>query len=214
MERLQQIYEDAGRPNSATFKAAALLDGVIRSKRDAEEFVKNQSIRQVFKAPPRSKGKVVSTSEGQKWQIDLIDHTKMVRSSNHNYRFVLVVIDTFSRELWAETQQDNTPSETLASFNNIEARAGGLPSEVDSDMGNECTGPFNAYLDSKNVAHLTRDPRQSNALAVIDSAIRSINIIMSRNMTARRTGSWASVLQKSVASDNNKPHESLMDTKP
>ena len=127
MERLQQIYEDAGRPNSAKFKAAALLDGVNISKRDAEEFVNNLSIRQVFKAPPRSKGKVVSTSEGHTLQIGLIDHTKMVRSSNNNYRFVLVVIDTFSREFWAEPQPDNTPGETLAGFKKIEARAGGFP---------------------------------------------------------------------------------------
>ena len=81
-------------------------------------------------------------------------------------------------------------------------------------MGNEFTGPLNAYLDSKNVGHITRDPRQSIALAVVDSAIRSLKIMMPLNMTARRTGSWASVLQKSVASYNNRPHESLMDTKP
>ena len=65
MGRLQQIYEDAGRPNAAKFKAAAVLEGVTVSKRDAEEFVKKQSIAQVFKAPQRSTGKVVSTNEGQ-----------------------------------------------------------------------------------------------------------------------------------------------------
>ena len=135
MERLQQIYEDAGRPNASKLKAAALLEGVIISERDAEEFVKNQSIAQVFKASPRSTGKVVSTSEGQKWQIDIIDHTKMVRSSNNTYRFVLVVIDVFRRELWVEAQQDNTPGETLSKFKKIVERAGGLPNECDSDMG-------------------------------------------------------------------------------
>ena len=63
MERLQQIYEDAGRHNASKLKAAALLEGVNISKRDAEEFVKKQAIAQVFKAPSRSTGKVVSTSE-------------------------------------------------------------------------------------------------------------------------------------------------------
>ena len=37
---------------------------------------------------------------------------------------------------------------------------------------------------------------------------------MSRNMTARRTGSWDEVLQKSVAQYNRRAHEALMDTRP
>lgn len=81
-------------------------------------------------------------------------------------------------------------------------------------MGNEFTGPFTAYLDSKNLGHITRDPRQSNVLATVDLAIRSLKLIMNRNIAARRTGSWASVLQKSVTSYTSKPHESMMHTQP
>ena len=56
MERLQQIYEESGRPNAAKFKAAALLEGVAISRRDAEEFVKNQTVAQVFKPPSAEHG--------------------------------------------------------------------------------------------------------------------------------------------------------------
>ena len=97
IQLLHQIWEDAGRPSAGKFKAAALLEGVHISKSDAEDFVKQQSVSQVFKPPPRSTGKVTATSENQRWQIDLVDHTKFVRSSNRNYRFILIAIDIFSR---------------------------------------------------------------------------------------------------------------------
>jgi len=138
----------------------------------------------------------------------------MVRSSNRNWRFILICIDVFSRKLYAEPQQDKTPGETLTSFKKILERAGARPSEVDSDEAQEFKGAFDAFLDSRGIGHMSRDPRQSNALAIVDSAIRTLKIIMSRGMTARKTGSWANVLQQSVTSYNNRPHESLMDTKP
>ena len=119
MERWQEIWDGAGRTAAGKFRAAALLEGVRISKSDAEEFVKGQSVSQVFKAPPRSTGKVTATSENQRWQIDLVDHTKFVRSSNRNWRFILICIDVFSRRLYAEPQQDKTPGETLASFKKI-----------------------------------------------------------------------------------------------
>ena len=91
MERWQEIWEEAGRPAAGKFRAAALLEGVRISKSDAEDFVKQQSVSQVFKPPPRSTGKVTATSENQRWQIDLIDHTKFVRSSNKNYSYILII---------------------------------------------------------------------------------------------------------------------------
>ena len=90
MERWQETWEEAGRPSAGKFRAAALLEGVRISKSDAEDFVKQQSVSQVFKPPPRSTGKVTATSENSRCQIDLMDHTKFVRSSNRKYHFILI----------------------------------------------------------------------------------------------------------------------------
>ena len=201
MEALQRIWEDAGRPGAEKFRIAALLEGVRITSSEARDSVKQQSTQQVFKPPPRSTGKVTTaTEENQRFQLDLVDNTKFVRSNNRNYRFVLVAIDMFNRKLYAEPQENKTPPTTLASFQRIVERAGTLPKEVDTDIGQEFTQQFQTYLESKDVGHLTRDPRQSNALAVVDSAIRTLKIIMSKAMTARKSGSWAQVLQASVRS--------------
>ena len=46
---LQTIWEEAGRPGAAKFKAAALLEGVRISRDQAEEFVKKQASSQAFR---------------------------------------------------------------------------------------------------------------------------------------------------------------------
>ena len=43
MERLQTIWEEAGRPGAAKFKAAALLEGVRVTRDQAQEFVNKTS---------------------------------------------------------------------------------------------------------------------------------------------------------------------------
>ena len=61
-------------------RAAALLEGLSLTARDAQEFVKQQSVAHVYRPAPRSTGKVTATEENMSWQIDLVDHTRMVRS--------------------------------------------------------------------------------------------------------------------------------------
>ena len=53
LERLQRIWEEAGRPGAAKFKAAALLEGVRISRDQSEHVVKGQASAQVFKKLPR-----------------------------------------------------------------------------------------------------------------------------------------------------------------
>ena len=133
MERLQSIWEEAGRPGAAKNKAAALLEGVRISRDQAEEFVKKQSVSQVFKRLEPSRGRVTATQENASWQVDLIDWTKQVTAKNMGARFVLVCVDIFSRKVYAEPQPNKTPHATLASFRRILADSGEAPKEVDTD---------------------------------------------------------------------------------
>ena len=82
VERLQTIWEEAGRPGAAKFKAAALLEGVRITRGEAEEFVKKQATAQVFKRLPASNGKITATQENASWQCDLINWTKQVKAKN------------------------------------------------------------------------------------------------------------------------------------
>ena len=110
---------------------------------------------------------------------------------------LLLCIDVCSRKLYAEPLENKMPQVTLASLRRIVQRAGAIDKEVDSDIGNKISGHFGQWLDINEISHRERDPRQSNALAAVDNAIRSLKQIMAQAMTARKTGSWEQVLLSS-----------------
>ena len=102
LEDIESIWIEAGRPGAAKLRDAAKRKGVKVTAKDAQQFVNAQAEAQVFRAAPRSKGKVTSTELNDTWQADLVDYTAKDPSSNDGYRFALVVTDVFSRKSYTE----------------------------------------------------------------------------------------------------------------
>ena len=74
MERLQQLYDDAGGPGARAFRDTARRAGIDISAAEPKAFVAQQSSRQVFKQRIASDGKIPSGGrEDTRWQMDLID---------------------------------------------------------------------------------------------------------------------------------------------
>ena len=73
MERLQQIYDDAGRPGVQAFRFAVRRAGGTISEVEAKAFVAKQSTGQIFAGRVPSDGKISGGGrEDMRWQIDLI----------------------------------------------------------------------------------------------------------------------------------------------
>ena len=71
MDKLQQIYDDAGRPGAQAFRFAVRRAGLQISDAEARAFVSRQSAGQVFRGRIRSDGKIVGGGrEDQRWQMD------------------------------------------------------------------------------------------------------------------------------------------------
>ena len=60
LARLRVIWQAAGRPGQAKFRAAASRKGLNLSVKKAANFVRSQPIAQAFVPAPRSEGKVTS----------------------------------------------------------------------------------------------------------------------------------------------------------
>lgn len=72
-DRLQQIYDDAGRPGAQAFRFAVRRAGLQISDAEAKAFVAKQSTGQIFQGRIPSDGKVPGGGrEDMRWQMDLI----------------------------------------------------------------------------------------------------------------------------------------------
>jgi len=103
-----------------------------------------------------------------------------------------------------------TPEETARVFRTFAP----LPSEVDTDHGQEFRGAFQKLLDDKGIGHKEKDPKQVNALAVSDAAMRTLRASMAKDMTERGSGNWHASLKSAVSAYNNSAHTHLMGSEP
>jgi hypothetical protein len=125
-----------------------------------------------------------------------------------------VVVDVFSRYVWAVPLKGKAQAAVTAAFQGILTSTNRKPAEVDSDGGAEFKGPFEGLLDDKGIAHRTKNTKQLNALAVVDAAIKKLKDTLKQEMTEGGTGTWLKYLTGAVKAVNNNSHDHLMGSRP
>ena len=88
--------------------------------------------RNVVRTFPRSRY-VVNTIDSL-WEMDLADFSN-IQSSNDGYRFLLVVIDVFSKFLWVQPLKDKRAQSVIKALKVI--LSGRKPRSIKSDKGSE-----------------------------------------------------------------------------
>ena len=91
-DRLQQIYDDAGRPGAQAFRFAVrrAQPGLQISEAEAKAFVAAQSQGQIFRGRIASDGKVPGGGrEDMRWNMDLIDWSKRIKKLSGGHRYAL-----------------------------------------------------------------------------------------------------------------------------
>ena len=114
MERtLEEIWVSTGRGGAAKLRDAARREGLEVSLKEAQTFVKAQAESQVFAKGPSAYGQITAPQRGARWQVDLIDYKAQPADGK---TAVLVTVDVFSRELWAEALPSKRPEVVAAAF--------------------------------------------------------------------------------------------------
>ena len=88
----------------------------------------------------------------QQFQVDLIEIRKIAKHNN-NYNYILLVIDVFSRKLWARLLRRKTGGETLMQLKSIFDEARILPKTIHCDRGTEMKNKlFKDFMEDKNIS--------------------------------------------------------------
>ena len=72
--------------------------------------------------------------------LDLVDMTAQYTDENDGYRYVLVVLDCFSRYIWCEPLKTKTPEEVWKAFEKVVKK--NKPNKIWVDNGKEF---YNSY---------------------------------------------------------------------
>ena len=142
--------------------------------------------------------------------MDLIDMRNQVNiAEDKKMKFGLIVVDVFSRQLWARAMPNKTPEETLGHLKRILDGLPQKPAVISSDQGLEFTGPVEQELKSRGIGHKLKDTLDKNALSVVDRIIQALKKTIARMMAKKSGGTWVSFLDDAVKADNETPHSTL-----
>jgi hypothetical protein len=188
--------------------------GLDVSRADVDAFVKKQETRQVFAPAPKSQGKVTATNIDDRWQVDIIDWKQMDAAQNKGFKNVLVVVDVFSRFAWAVPMESKSQDDTIKALGKILKTSKRKPAEVDSDSGQEFGAAVTEFLEGKDIAHRTKQPGHTNAMAVVDAVIKRLKETLRQDLAEAASQNWVRFLPRAVKAYNANSHEHLMGSAP
>ena len=93
---------------------------------------------------------------------------------NDGYKYLLVVIDIFSRNGWVQPLKDKTAKEIVSAFDKI-LKEGRIPKCLRTDAAKDFTSErFQNYVESKNLTHfVTHSEKQANYVEQLIKTLKS-----------------------------------------
>lgn len=148
------------------------------------------------------------TNIGDFWQADLMDMQSLSRK-NKGYKYILAVIDGFSKFAWCVPLKKKQPSEIIRGFKIIFEKCGYKPRNLHTDKGGEFTGKlFQRFLaDNGIVFYEASDP--ATKAAMCERYIRTMKSLIFKYFTYTGTQRYCDVLDSLVVLYNARYHRSI-----
>jgi hypothetical protein len=138
---LKKIYFDPSHP--ASFAGPQKLYRVVKSEAQYDigmhrirKFLQNQEAYSLHQPVRRrfKRNHVVSAGKDDFWMADLIDMVKFADWNDGN-KYILLVIDTFSKYVWLRPLKYKTGEEVARAFKDIFIKSDRSPAKLITDKG-------------------------------------------------------------------------------
>ena len=145
------------------------------------------------------------------WQMDLASVERFARY-NDGTRYLLCVIDVFSKRAWVIPLQSKQSSVVLNGLKKLFSMTDARPQKIQTDRGGEFTARIiQQYLESLSIKFFTTFNEETKA-SISERFIRTIMSKISRYLTFNNTYRYLDALPKLVESYNNTYHRTIRTT--
>ena len=166
---------------------------------------------EIYSKPPRKNypaNKIVYNNIDEIWSIDLTDMIDYKISNNKGFRYIFIIIDDFSKYLWAISLK-NIYSQTITNeFSNILTTSKRKHLKIESDRGSEFYNSiFQNFLKSQNIHHYSRYTDKGPSIA--ERVLRTIRNLLKKPVFEKGNADWISELHSGVKKYNNTFHHRI-----
>ena len=145
------------------------------------------------------------------FMADLIEYPrKKTKQINRGYVFILIVIDCFSKRIWAAPMKNKTKEASADAFNSILKNFDEFPSHIITDGGLEF---FNSSVENLfktyGINHFKTPTRTKWKTSIAERAIQTVKSRLEKIFDKRGSRRWIDVLDDVIANYNKTPHRSI-----
>lgn len=171
--------------------------------------VKRQIVDELHRPARRNflRRKTIIKGYGDLWQIDLAE-MKSYAKKNRSFRYILVVIDCYSKYVWTRAVKSKTAVEVVNAMSDIIQEANYTPKNIQSDQGSEFYNkPFSALMKLHNINHYST--YSTKKAAIVERVIRTLKNYLYKEFSLRGSHKWLKVLPDVVKKYNNTLHRTI-----
>lgn len=169
--------------------------------------VKNQIVKEIHKQARRNfkRRKVILRSLNDLFQADLVEMIPYARENN-NYKYILIVINCFSKFVWAFPLKNKSAPEIKEAMEKVFLKQ--TPVNLHSDRGKEFfNSTFEKLVKKYNVNHYSTF--SDKKASIVERVNRTLKNIMWKEFNLQGTYKWVNILPKIIKKYNNTKHRTI-----
>lgn len=209
LEFFENLYTRVGRDSFLT-KLREKYANI--SRRFAFEFLQKQLEYQLHLIQPRERTLRPNnaTAINTKWQMDHIDMKRYYQGDAQKFKWIFVVIDTFSKYVWAKAYLHKALIAILKDNKNM---TGALPAVIQSDNAREFKANVVVnYFRGKGITQMFIPPYMPQANGIVERVNRTTKNAIHTNFTQNDNTFYSDRLDKIIDEYNNSYHSTIKDT--
>ena len=168
-------------------------------------------INEIYSTPPKKNyptNKTIIKSIDDTWSSDLLDMNDYGIKNNKGYRYILVVIDNFSKFGWTIPLKNKYAQSITDAFSQIIKTSKRKPNLLETNYGREYVNKiFNEFLNNHNIKRYSRNTTLGAVYA--ERFNRTIRNLLKKPIFEKGNANWLSELPSVIKQNNNTTHHSI-----
>ena len=212
------LYEKYNFPSADKLYKIIKENNLDIPKKEIKEYLNTQEETQLLTVPQERKsdlGHITASYKNEFWQMDLFDLSKYYKV-NKPYKYILAVIDVFTRYAYCQPVESKTVDDILHAFKIIiSKKAKAIPNVITSDSDSSFLSyEFQDYIKKLGIIINPVILKDHHALGIIDRFARTLKTILSKYYIRNKNTTWIDKLQSIVENYNHTNHDGILQLTP
>lgn len=155
---------------------------------------------------------ILARQKNELWCLDLIDMGRELGEINYNKRYIMTVVDVFTRYTYIELLKAKTATACSTALQKIVKRARDKPRSILTDNGTEFKAEFNEYLEANDILKRETRTYTPQANGICERANKEIRKIIRAIMIRYNTNVFTPYIKTIEKIKNNNYHTTIKTT--